>query len=255
MSHDRFFIDHGAIHDRMTGKHVGMQAEVEWQPRLLSLLNYMWEQITALERSGRIVAAPSPSLGEPKPAPETARAPKTASVPVSELKELAEQLRSNTCYQSQGDYRAADALDKLIYAHVDIENLPEEALQFFNLPVASPTAAQGQKPVAIPMSVHEAAQACVDNFLPTTAHPTFKDGLLRKIEQYFAPLFASPAPADGFVKMDNPDYAEYLRKDWVMVPREPTEAMLAAGIFLRSGNRQRPGDVYKAMLAAAKVTE
>jgi len=45
MNHDRFFLDHGAIHDRLTGKHVGMQAEIDWQPRLLSLLNDMWEQI------------------------------------------------------------------------------------------------------------------------------------------------------------------------------------------------------------------
>lgn len=103
-------------------------------------------------------------------------------------------------------------------------------------------------------------QACVDNFLPTTAHPTFKDGLLRKIEQYFAPLFASPAPADGWVKMDNPDYAQYLRKDWVMVPREPTQAMLDAGFYSHPTGKPDdipgPRDVYKAMIAAApKVAE
>jgi len=59
MSHGRFFLDHDAIHDRMTGKHVGMQAEIDWQPRLLSLLNDMWEQITALERSGLKAASPA----------------------------------------------------------------------------------------------------------------------------------------------------------------------------------------------------
>lgn len=170
MSHDRFFLDHGAIHDRMTRKHVGMQAEIGWQPRLLSLLNDMWEQITALERSGRTVAAPSPSLGEPDD--------------VLDWQALAKAENAEEVFM------AFPRKTLVLCIKIFCDELERRA---------SPTAAQGQKPVAIPMSVHEAAQACVDNFLPTTAHPTFKDGLLRKIEQYFAPLFASPVPADGWI--------------------------------------------------------
>lgn len=61
----------------------------------------------------------------------------------------------------------------------------------------------------------------------------------------FAKWVASPAPADGFVKMDNPDYAQYLRKDWVMVPRDATEDQwggLARSIMMwldMAGNRPK----------------
>lgn len=39
---------------------------------------------------------------------------------------------------------------------------------------------------------------------------------------------ASPVPASGerMVKMDNPDYAQYLHKDWVMVPDVPERMLL-----------------------------
>lgn len=76
-----------------------------------------------------------------------------------------------------------------------------------------------------------------------------------------APEFvASPAPADGFVKMDNPDYAGYLRKDWVMVPKEPTAEMQEAGyIAAVSAGQMRndtPAFIWEKMLAAApKVAE
>ncbi len=45
MNKQRFFIDHGAIHDRVTGKHVAMiHTDDDWQKNLLELLNELWNR-------------------------------------------------------------------------------------------------------------------------------------------------------------------------------------------------------------------
>lgn len=145
MSHDRFFLDHGAIHDRMTRKHVGMQAEIGWQPRLLSLLNDMWEQITALERSGRTVAAPSPSLGE-------------------SLRKITDIVDDEVDgYEMRGDdvdYMPTEHERILLsdFAYGLIEN--KDLIARLVRPHASPTAALGQK--AEPTPYENALRWCYD---------------------------------------------------------------------------------------------
>lgn len=57
----RFFIDHGVVHDRLTGQHVGMEAEPDHAERLLALLREL--EIGALKAA--ILADPEddPSAG------------------------------------------------------------------------------------------------------------------------------------------------------------------------------------------------
>lgn len=48
----RFFIDHGVVHDRLTGQHVGMEAEPDHAERLLALLRELEMSILKAEIRG-----------------------------------------------------------------------------------------------------------------------------------------------------------------------------------------------------------
>lgn len=137
-------------------------------------------------------------------------------------------------------------------------------------------AAQEQKPVAsgvvaicpdceTPLKTCGCERKILDDYKAGKIHVLDAIG---KLSSRIERSFASPAPADGFVKMDNPDYAQYLRKDWVMVPKVPTLEMQHAYMRKVDENRHRMDDHrdsygwhdahrdgYIAMLAAApKVT-
>ncbi len=57
----RFFIDHGVVHDRVTGQHVGMEAEPSNPERLLALLHEL--EMAALEAEIRADPDDEPMAG------------------------------------------------------------------------------------------------------------------------------------------------------------------------------------------------
>lgn len=51
----RFFIDHGVVHDGLTGQHVGMEAEPDHVERLLALLRDLERQIEEHRQAGALL--------------------------------------------------------------------------------------------------------------------------------------------------------------------------------------------------------